>query len=131
MALRPRSSNGAPDKRAKRWLVPETSHLGLVVIGRNEGDRLARCLASVRGIPTRVYVDSGSVDGSVALARSRGVVVVELSVPPPFTAARARNTGLAQLLADHPKLEFVQMVDGDCELQPGWIESGLAALLIE
>ena len=32
--------------------------LGLVIIGRNEGERLARCLESVSGIPNRVYVDS-------------------------------------------------------------------------
>ena len=48
--------------------------LGVVVIGRNEGERLARCLASVRAIPNRVYVDSGSTDASVAFARREGVI---------------------------------------------------------
>ena len=109
-----------------RW-----GNLGLVVIGRNEGERLARCLASVRGIPHRVYVDSGSTDDSVALARAEGVTVVELPMPPPFTAARARNAGLAQLLSDNSDLEFAQMVDGDCEVRPGWIETALAALQAE
>jgi glycosyltransferase involved in cell wall biosynthesis len=102
--------------------------LGLVVIGRNEGARLARCFASVGAIPNRIYVDSGSTDGSVLLARSEGVTVVQLLIPPHFTAARARNAGLERLLADNPGIEFVQMVDGDCELQPGWIDLGLAAL---
>jgi GT2 family glycosyltransferase len=102
--------------------------LGLVVIGRNEGERLARCLDSVRGIARRVYVDSGSTDGSVALASAQGVTVIELPVPPNFTAARARNAGLTQLLADDPDLEFVQMVDGDCEVQSHWIDSALTAL---
>jgi GT2 family glycosyltransferase len=105
--------------------------LGLVVIGRNEGERLARCLASVRAIPRRVYVDSGSTDGSVALARKEGMPVVESALPPNFTAARARNAGLAQLLADDPDLEFVQTVDGDCEVQPHWIESALQVLRAE
>lgn len=105
--------------------------LGLVVIGRNEGERLARCLISVQAVPNRVYVDSGSTDGSVALARKGGVSVVELPVPPNFTAARARNAGLAQLLTANPNLEFVQMVDGDCEVQPGWIDAALAALSAE
>ncbi len=111
--------------------MDETSalaNLGLVAIGRNEGQRLARCLMSVRGVPNRVYVDSGSTDGSVPLARNLGVSVVELPVPPNFTAARARNAGLAQLLAENPDLEFVQMVDGDCEMQPGWIEAAVTAL---
>lgn len=105
--------------------------VGLVVIGRNEGERLARCLNSVRDVSKRVYVDSGSTDGSLALARVEGVAVVELAMPPPFTAARARNAGLARLLAEDPDLEFVQMVDGDCEVQPGWIAAALAALLAE
>jgi glycosyltransferase involved in cell wall biosynthesis len=102
--------------------------VGLVVIGRNEGDRLIRCLASVRSIPNRVYVDSGSTDGSVEHALGDGVLVIELDIPPNFTAARARNTGLARLLAENPGLEFVQMVDGDCEIDPGWALAGLAVL---
>jgi glycosyltransferase involved in cell wall biosynthesis len=105
--------------------------LGLVVIGRNEGYRLVRCLASVRSIPNRVYVDSGSTDGSVEHAIREGVSVIKLEVPPNFTAARARNTGLVRLLAESPGLEFVQMVDGDCEIHQDWIPAGLAALRAE
>lgn len=103
-------------------------NVGLVAIGRNEGARLVRCLESVRSVPKRVYVDSGSTDGSVAAATAQGVSVVELPMPPNFTAARARNAGLARLLAEDPGLEFVQMIDGDCQMQPGWPASGLAAL---
>jgi len=106
-------------------------NLGLVVIGRNEGDRLVRCLASVRSIPNRVYVDSGSTDGSVERAIREGVSVMELEVPPNFTAARARNAGLVKMLAESPGLEFVQMVDGDCEIHQDWIPAGLAALRAE
>lgn len=102
--------------------------LGVVVIGRNEGERLARCFASVRHVPNRVYVDSGSTDGSIELAKAEGIEVIELVIPPPFTAARARNAGILRLTSSHPDLEFAQMVDGDCELQPLWIESGLAVL---
>jgi len=54
-----------------------------------------------------------------------------LPTPPQFTAARARNAGLAQLLANDSDLEFVQMVDGDCEVQPGWILAALTALRAE
>jgi len=111
--------------------TPSGLKLGLVVIGRNEGERLARCLASVRSIANRVYVDSGSTDGSIRLAKHEGVTVVELAVPPPFTAARARNAGLAALLAGAPDLEFVQMIDGDCEMRPDWIPAAAAALRAE
>jgi len=103
--------------------------LGVVVIGRNEGERLARCLASVadRGAVV-VYVDSGSTDGSVALARSRGLEVVELDRSAPFSAARARNAGFARLRHVDPDLLFVQFVDGDCEVVDGWLEQGLSEL---
>jgi GT2 family glycosyltransferase len=108
--------------------MSELEALAVVVIGRNEGARLARCFASLRHVSKRVYVDSGSTDGSVELAKAAGIEVIELAIPPPFTAARARNAGIARLLASHPELEFAQMVDGDCEMQPGWVESGLSVL---
>jgi GT2 family glycosyltransferase len=103
--------------------------LGLVVIGRNEGDRLRRCLLSIIDQGTTiVYVDSGSRDGSVEMARSYGVEVVELDLSLPYTAARARNEGFWYLLQLNPELEFVQFVDGDCELAPQWLESGIEQL---
>lgn len=101
-------------------------NLGVVVIGRNEGERLERCLTSIprQGTPI-VYVDSGSVDGSVARACALGADIVELDAKVPFTAARARNAGFAHLLAKHPELRYVQFVDGDCELMADWLERGL------
>jgi GT2 family glycosyltransferase len=95
--------------------------LGAVIIGRNEGDRLTKCLASVGPDVDRVvYVDSGSTDGSVETARSLGAKVVDLDLTQPFTAARARNSGLDALL-EGGLVDYVQFVDGDCELQSGWI----------
>lgn len=92
-----------------------------IAIGRNEGARLAACLASLNTQVRRViYVDSGSTDDSRDLARSAGAQVITLDLAQPFTAARARNAGLAVLAADPP--ELVQFIDGDCSLQPGWID---------
>lgn len=102
--------------------------LGAVLIGRNEGARLVRCLASVQGAADRVvYVDSGSTDDSVAAAKAAGAEVVMLDTAQPFTAARARNAGL-DLLRQGALPDYVQFVDGDCELQPGWIATALAFL---
>lgn len=99
-----------------------------VVIGRNEGARLATCLDSLSGRVRRlVYVDSGSSDGSAALAEARAAEVVGLDMTLPFTAARARNVGLARL-AEGTTPDFVQFVDGDCEVQPGWIDAALQAM---
>lgn len=101
-----------------------------VIIGRNEGARLVRCLASLAGQLDRiVYVDSGSTDGSQEAARQAGAVVVSLDTRQPFTAARARNAGLEQLVQKPETPTYVQFVDGDCELQPGWIET--AAVFLE
>ncbi|MEZ5750576.1 MAG: glycosyltransferase [Paracoccaceae bacterium] len=92
-----------------------------VVIGRNEGQRLIACLDSLRGQVRRViYVDSGSTDGSTGAARERGAEVVDLDLSIPFTAARARNEGLARLAKDAP--DYVQFMDGDCILREGWIK---------
>jgi GT2 family glycosyltransferase len=94
-----------------------------VVIGRNEGARLRRCLASVADIGRSVvYVDSASTDGSVELARSMGADVVELDESEPLTAARARNAGFKRALESSPTAKYVQFIDGDCELVRGWLE---------
>jgi GT2 family glycosyltransferase len=99
-----------------------------VAIGRNEGERLRRCLQSVpAGIPT-VYVDSGSSDGSVTLAQDLNVEVVQLDLARPFTAARARNEGFDRVLERWPDTRLVQFVDGDCEIERGWIEQASAFL---
>jgi glycosyltransferase involved in cell wall biosynthesis len=105
------------------------SELGIVAIGRNEGDRLVACLKSaILQSPYLVYVDSGSTDGSVAFAKTLGVEVVELDLSIPFTAARARNAGLTRLRECFPELGYVQFVDGDCVLVEGWCDRALVIL---
>lgn len=101
-------------------------NIGAVVIGRNEGERLKLCLTSLcKALAHIVYVDSGSTDGSVELAQSLGLIVVSLDMTQSFTAARARNAGLTALLEKHPELDYIQFVDGDCEVQPGWLTNAL------
>lgn len=110
----------------------QSTLVGVVTIGRNEGERLDRCLESIlgggRGARTVVHVDSGSTDGSPALALARGAHVVSLDLSSPFTAARARNAGFERLLELAPATELVQFVDGDCELDPAWIATAERAL---
>ncbi len=102
--------------------------LGIVVIGRNEGLRLQQCLASIPSNAPVVYVDSGSTDDSVQIARRAGIEVLDLDMQRPFTAARARNAGFNRLIKNQPGIPFVQFVDGDCELCPEWPNIGLAFL---
>jgi len=103
--------------------------VGVVAIGRNEGERLRRCLNSLltQGLPV-VYVDSNSTDGSSELARGLGVHVVDLDLSRVFTAARARNEGFEALLGLHPDLEFVFFVDGDCEVIETFIAAAVACM---
>ncbi|WP_395334430.1 glycosyltransferase [Novosphingobium sp. BL-8H] len=106
-----------------------SDEVGFVIIGRNEGERLALAIASVQRQAARaVYVDSGSIDGSVKLAVERGLPVVELDPGIPFTAARARNAGFGWLVRHYPELKFVHFIDGDCELVPGWLDYALGVL---
>lgn len=103
---------------------------GVVVIGRNEGKRLSICIDSVIGTAALVvYVDSGSTDDSVAMARASGAHVAELDMSLPFTAARARNAGFEVLREISPQMKYVQFVDGDCEVVDGWL--GKAAAFLE
>ncbi|MFT7558360.1 MAG: GT2 family glycosyltransferase [Flavobacteriales bacterium] len=104
--------------------VTPTGTVGFVVIGRNEGQRLVRSLQSICQLGADmpiVYVDSGSSDNSVNFAHSIGADVVSLDMNKPFTAARARNEGWKLLLAKHANIEFVQFMDGDCQLDSQWV----------
>jgi GT2 family glycosyltransferase len=101
----------------------------VVVIGRNEGERLKRCLESLRGVADRiVYVDSGSSDGSIRLAQSLAGAVVELDQGVAFTAARARNAGFQRLVRLQPAIDYVFFVDGDCEVVDGWLNKAVQFL---
>jgi GT2 family glycosyltransferase len=105
------------------------SDLGIVTIGRNEGERLRRCLNSLvgRGVPV-VYADSNSTDGSIELAHSLGVETVALDLSQPIGVPRARNEGFDRLCQIAPDIRYVQFIDGDCEMVDGWLERGRQAL---
>lgn len=111
-----------------RGLAAKHEDIAAVAIGRNEGERLKRCLRSiVPFVRTMVYVDSGSTDGSIEFARSLGVEVVDLDMSRPFTAARARNAGFKRVRDVAPESRFVYFTDGDCEMVSGWLEAAIDA----
>ncbi len=102
--------------------------LSVVIIGRNEGDRLARCLESVaalRGVPGQkqiIYVDSASTDGSPRIARDFGAEVIALNAGG-SSAASGRNSGWRSARAP-----FVLFLDGDTVLQPDFPRLALDAI---
>jgi len=103
-----------------------TPSIGCVIIGRNEGERLEPSLRSALSISNRVvYSDSASTDGSRELAAKLGAVVVSLPDDGQLSAARGRNVGYAELKKRFSKCDIVQFLDGDCILQPGWVDAAL------
>jgi glycosyltransferase involved in cell wall biosynthesis len=100
---------------------------GIVVIARNEGERLKRCLLSCKDLVEKVvFSDSGSSDGSAEFARSVGVEVVELDKP--YNQPRGRNAGFKRLLELVPDVKYVFFMDGDCQIVPGFLEAAHAEL---
>lgn len=103
--------------------------IGVVIIGRNEGERLVNSLTSLQGeAGFVVYVDSGSTDGSLDNAAELGAETLLLTTDMPFTAARARNAGYARLMERATPPRFVQFIDGDCRIEPGYLARAAAAL---
>lgn len=102
--------------------------IAAVVIGRNEGERLSASLRSVLDAGLRlVYVDSGSNDNSVSMAGNLGVPVLSLSPDRPFSAARGRNEGMAEVLRRWPRTQFIMFLDGDCTLEPAFPAAAASA----
>jgi cellulose synthase/poly-beta-1,6-N-acetylglucosamine synthase-like glycosyltransferase len=105
----------------------ELLRIAIVPIGRNEGDRLRRCLQSIQAMnypPSQVeviYVDSQSSDDSVALAKSMGVRTVVIDGP--TTAARGRNAGWT-----HTEAPFVLFLDGDTILHPDFARRAMVEM---
>ena len=102
--------------------------ISVVVIGRNEAERLRKCLESVRELRLPegeaaeiVYVDSASADGSVAIAETLADRIVPLRGGP-LGAARARNAGASFASGD-----WILFLDGDTVVDPDFALRALAA----
>lgn len=112
----------ASDRAARLPLV------SVVVIGRNEGERLVRCLESIAAMETEgfavetIYVDSASTDGSPQRAAALGARVIEVRPQRP-SAALGRNAGWRAASAD-----FVLFLDGDTQLHPLFVRRALDAM---
>lgn len=109
--------------------MENTLKVSVVIIGRNEGERLHRCIESVKNACWNSichdiwYVDSRSTDNSLAYARGQGVNTLVLQ-DDAMCAAKARNLGWKTAPG-----EFILFLDGDTQLHPDFISRGLNALL--
>ncbi len=103
-----------------------SNKIGLIIIGRNEAKNLELSLPRLsNSLQAVIFVDSDSSDDSVSIALANNVDVIELDMSKPFTAARARNTGFTEITKKYPELEYIQFLDGDCELDPEFLEKAL------
>ncbi len=102
--------------------------ISVVVIGRNEGDRLVRCLESLRAAeydPDRlelIYVDTNSTDASCANAERFAARVIRINPERPCAAA-ARNAGFRAATHD-----LVHFFDGDTIVHPAWFRTAVPVL---
>jgi cellulose synthase/poly-beta-1,6-N-acetylglucosamine synthase-like glycosyltransferase len=102
--------------------------VSVVVIGRNEGQRLAACLKSVKDIINPggeielIYVDSNSQDGSPELAESLGAKMLRV-LPQRPCAAIGRNAGWRAATAP-----YILFLDGDTLLHPAFLQIALQAM---
>jgi len=122
----PERSEMMPSRRADIALPS----ISIVVIGRNEGQRLASCLESirrVRGVAVHevIYVDSASTDGSPELAAHHGATVLVVHPKRP-TAALGRNAGWS-----HAASDLILFLDGDTVLHPEFALAACDALARE
>jgi cellulose synthase/poly-beta-1,6-N-acetylglucosamine synthase-like glycosyltransferase len=120
-----------PLVRASKFDIDAASEcpmLSVVVIGRNEGARLVRCLESIgqmnplQGSVEVIYVDSGSTDGSLERATQFQVKVKRLESANPCAAA-GRNAGWREA-----KAPIIFFLDGDTVLERNFVADTIAEL---
>lgn len=101
--------------------------ISFIIIGRNEGWRLEKCLKSVKtiiekelSVPTEIlYIDSQSTDESIEISKKyadRTFLITGV-----YNAAIGRNIG-----AKEAKGDVLFFLDGDMELRDGVVSSVLA-----
>ena len=96
--------------------------ISFIIIGKNEGWRLEKCLLSIVFVVKQdeiadyeiIYVDSRSTDNSVELAKQYGAKVFLITGE--CNAAIARNIGAKEAMGD-----ILFFIDGDMELFPEFL----------
>ncbi len=108
--------------------MTDSASLAVVIIGRNEGERLRRCLESVQQMDNPfasldiIYVDSDSTDNSPSIAAEFGARVLTVKPERP-AAAIGRNAGWQAATAD-----YVLFLDGDTILNPQFVRKAWESL---
>lgn len=103
--------------------------LSVVIIARNEAAHIGRAiqavLDNVKAWPQTeiLLVDSASTDATVEIARCYPISIVRLSPEQFLSAAAGRYIGML-----HTRGALILHLDGDMELEPGWLEQAIPFL---
>jgi len=95
-------------------------------VARNEERNIARCIESIErctkdlGDVEILLVDSCSSDRTVSISKGYAVNIVGLKETWQLSPAAGRFTGV-----NNTSGKYILIIDGDMELQDGWIEAGL------
>lgn len=107
----------------------EKEDISIVIIGINVESTLGECLSSIQSCSypqeklETIFVDGGSTDRSVEIARNYSFVkIIELVQDQP-TPGRGRNHGWKA--ASHQKIQFL---DGDTILEKDWLDEATGYL---
>jgi len=105
--------------------------VAVVVIGRNEGERLTRCLTAVNAMDypadllEKIYVDSESTDASAERASEAGFAVLRYRSKN-RTAGGARDLGWRAT-----RSRFVLFLDGDCAVEREFLRQAVSCALTQ
>lgn len=108
------------------------TEVDIVIIGRNEGELIKKAIVSCQTAATKfselgnpmamiIYVDSQSTDGSFRLAKHLGAECYIVEGEP--NPAAGRHLGFK-----HCHGKYVFFLDGDMEVHPEWLISGIGYL---
>lgn len=106
-----------------------TPAVSVVVVTRNEADRIRDCLESVLaavtpvGVTEVIVVDSNSTDETVDIAREFPVTVLRITDSERTGPSAGRHVGFERASG-----EYVLFVDGDMHLNSGWVQDALDRL---
>jgi glycosyltransferase involved in cell wall biosynthesis len=103
-----------------------------VVVARNEQATLEICLAAIRreldsvGGGEILLVDSGSTDRTPELGLEAGCQVLSVR-----RASRMCPSAMRYLGAQRTRSRYILFLDGDCELEPGFLPAALEAMSVD
>lgn len=102
--------------------------LSILIVNWNSKDYLRRCLQSVRSTcaelnPQVVVVDGGSFDGCAEMLETEFPQVVFVQSPENLGFGRCNNLGFEKVTG-----EVLLLLNPDCELKPGAVQTLLQAL---